>query len=331
MFIRVVCFVLFVLFMISNSEARISDSIKKSFDVKRGGTLGMNCDLGRIEVRGTGEERVDIEVRRDIRAGSEEEEQEILSNLEIEFDQNGNDVFIRSRFHEGRRGLWGWDGWRNRYLRLEFIITVPMNYNVDLRTGDEDIVVSGLQGECRCKTSDGNLVLNDISGMVYAKTSDGDIEVDRCKKSIDVQTSDGDIDVGVVDGDVIAKTSDGEISIKQAQGSVSASTSDGDIEIREFSKKIHAKTSDGSITAYIKNQVDSDCSLSASDGEIKVYLADNIKLTVNAKTSDGHVKSDLPLTIIGETKDDRLQAKLNGGGPELYLRTSDERIYLSRL
>ena len=52
---------------------------------------------------------------------------------------------------------------------------------------------------------------------------------------------------------------------------------------------------------------------------------------VNAGTSGGRVRTEFPVTIRGEISKRKLQAKINGGGPELYLRTSGGSIYLNEL
>jgi hypothetical protein len=42
------------------------------------------------------------------------------------------------------------------------------------------------------------------------------------------------------------------------------------------------------------------------------------------------VSTDLPVTIQGSIRRDTLRAKINGGGPELYLRTSGGGIHIRK-
>jgi hypothetical protein len=53
-------------------------------------------------------------------------------------------------------------------------------------------------------------------------------------------------------------------------------------------------------------------------------------MDVNAHASGGHVSTDFPVTIQGEIDRSSLQAKINGGGPELYLRTSGGGIHIKK-
>jgi len=56
-----------------------------------------------------------------------------------------------------------------------------------------------------------------------------------------------------------------------------------------------------------------------------------VKLNLDAKTSGGRVHTDFPVTVRGEISRRMLKAELNGGGPELYLRTSGGSIHIREL
>ena len=51
---------------------------------------------------------------------------------------------------------------------------------------------------------------------------------------------------------------------------------------------------------------------------------------VDAHASGGHVETDIPVTVQGEISRSTLKAKINGGGPELYLRTSGGSIHIKK-
>jgi hypothetical protein len=116
------------------------------------------------------------------------------------------------------------------------------------------------------------------------------------------------------------KTSGGSIRIGKVAGEVKAITSGGSIKVKEVKGTINAKTSGGSVTAYISEQPEGDCSLTTSGGSVSAHLAGNIKVYVDAKTSGGTAHSDF--SIDGEKSKRKIRGKINGGGPELYLRTS---------
>ena len=308
--------------------ASYRDTIEKSFKVREGGTLTIESDLGSIEVITHKENQVDIEIIREINVSSDREAERILDDLDISFDNRGDDVYIRAEFKRNR-DRWFRNG--NRRLRLEFNVIVPEIYNVDLQTSGGSISVDDLEGYVNAKTSGGSLKFGDIKGPVKGTTSGGSIQLTGSEGDSKLNTSGGGITIGDVNGDIEATTSGGSIRIDRAEGKVIANTSGGGIQVDEVMGDIDAHTSGGSISAYISEQPRGDCSLTTSGGGIIVKLAEDVKAYLDAKTSGGGVQTDFPVTVRGKIKKNELQAAINGGGPRLYLRTSGGSIHIREM
>ncbi|MBN2413566.1 DUF4097 family beta strand repeat protein [candidate division KSB1 bacterium] len=305
--------------------ADIDANLKETFDVNYGGTLFIESDFGTIEVTSWDQKKVQVEVLRSIDAFTQKEADRILKDLEITFDKKGDDVYV---FAEYDRGHFRWS---NNRIKMRFVVSVPKEYNVNLKTEGGSISVSDLEGKAESKTSGGSLTFGQIKGPVNGNTSGGSIKLDGCIGDANVKTSGGSIRIGQVDGNVDAHTSGGSITIDKARGGVIASTSGGSINVEEVMGTIEAKTSGGSVTARISAQPQSDCRLSTSGGSVNVQMADNIKVNLDAKTSGGRVSTEFPVTVQGELSKTQLQAEINGGGPLLYLRTSGGNINLKNL
>lgn len=286
------------------------ETITKSFTVEPGGRLTLETDIGSIEVQGMESDTVDVEVIRKVKTTSDKKAEEILKDFEIDFTQRGRDVFIKAEYE---RSGWQrfWDK-ISKHLQVKYIISVPRVYDVNLKTKGGSISVQDLEGEVISKTSGGSLLYDHIIGDISASTSGGSIKV------------------GQVDGQIGLHTSGGSIKVKQAGGQVDAHTSGGSITVEEVMGAIQAKTSGGSVKAYISRQPKSDCRLTTSGGSITVYMEEDISVDIDARTSGGHVRTEFPVTIRGEISKRALKAKINGGGPELYLRTSGGSIYLKK-
>jgi DUF4097 and DUF4098 domain-containing protein YvlB len=115
------------------------------------------------------------------------------------------------------------------------------------------------------------------------------------------------------------------------KGNVVARTSGGGIHVDDVMGSIDARTSGGSVTARISRQPEDDCRLTTSGGSVTVSLAKDIRVDVDASTSGGRVSTDFPVTLRGEISKRSLRAKINGGGPELYLRTSGGSIHIREM
>jgi hypothetical protein len=296
-----------LLFVIAagTSFGDIEDSISKSFTVAAGGQLTLDTARGSIEVRGSADNLVNIEVIRKAKTSDSNKAKEIFGYLRLDFKQAGNDVTINgAKTTDSSKKL--------NKLKIKFILTVPERYNVDLKTSGGSISVDDLEGTVDIKTSGGSLGLNNIKGPVTGKTSGGSISI------------------GTVDGNVKVNTSGGSIRIENAYGMVNAHTSGGGITVNEVMGTIQADTSGGSVKAYISEQPKGDCRLKTSGGSITVYLAENVALNVDASTSGGSIHTDFPVKIQGKISNRVLKAQINGGGPELYLHTSGGSIYIKK-
>lgn len=286
----------------------IEETITKSYDVSPGGTLNVDTDLGSIEVEAIDRSTVEIKILQKVRTSSEKKADKILKDLEIDIYQKGNDVYIQADYEKH-----GWQKfWDNisKHLRVKYIISVPRVYNVDLKTKGGSISVEGTEGKVESSTSGGSLSFNYIVGDIYGKTSGGSISI------------------GEVEGDIDIHTSGGSIRIAQARGKVNAHTSGGGITVEEVMGAIQAHTSGGSVKAYISLQPSSSCRLTTSGGSVTVTMKNDIAVDINAKTSGGRIHTDFPMTIKGKIDKRSLSGNINGGGPELYLRTSGGSIYI---
>ncbi len=266
-----------------------ADVIERSFDVRDGGWFELDTDRGKIDVRTGSSGEVIVEVVRDGARGEK---------LDVEFEQRGDRVIVK--------GDWpnmdtSW--WRGDRAKIEFNVTVPQRFNLDVSTSGGSIKVDDLDGELRANTSGGSLTFGYIQGQVNAHTSGGSIRLEGGGTDVDLDTSGGSIRVGPVQGSVKARTSGGSISIEEVAGAVDATTSGG------------------SVAATMTQQPTADCNLSTSGGSVTLTIAENLAVDIDATSSSGGVRSDIP--IDGKTKHKRaLRGSLNGGGPTVRLHTS---------
>ena len=306
----IIIIAVFFIFLTGLAFSSIEDTITKSFSVEPGGTLTLESDIGSIEVQAVEGNTLEVEVIRKVKTTSEERAKKILEDYEIEFSQSGKDVYIKAEYE--RHG-WQkfWDSVSKR-LRVKYIVSVPRIYNLDL------------------KTKGGSISVEDVEGKVSSRTSGGSLYFDHILGDVNGRTSGGSIKIGEVDGNIVVHTSGGSIRINIAKGDVDAHTSGGSITVEEVAGTIRARTSGGSVKAYISHQPESNCRLTTSGGSITVYMEEGIGVDVNARTSGGRVQTEFPVTLRGTIKKRSLKAKINGGGPELYLRTSGGSIYLRK-
>lgn len=303
-----------LIFLPMNTAAfggNVEDTIDKSFTVKPGGTLTVDTRRGSIEVEGASGSQVEVTVIREARTTNRSKAQEMFEKFPVDFEQRGGDVFVTANYRENSAWKRFWNDLGNK-LRVKFIIKVPEVYNVDL------------------KTSGGGITVNDLEGRVESKTSGGSLKFDNIAGDITGRTSGGSVRIGEVFGDSKIHTSGGSITIDRARGTVDAHTSGGGITVHEVMGAIRAETSGGSIKAFLSRQPEGPCRLTTSGGGVTVTMAEDIGVDLDAHTSGGSVSTDFPVAIQGKINRSSLKAEVNGGGPELYLRSSGGSIRLKR-
>ena len=146
--------------------------------------------------------------------------------------------------------------------------------------------------------------------------------------NIDLKTGGGSIKLSDIKGRVDAYTSGGSIKLGRVEGDVDVNTSGGSITVDEVFGNIDAHTSGGSIRANISKQPTQDSKLNTSGGSVTVYLSSDIAVDLYARTSGGSVRSEF--AVKGNSKRNRIEGEINGGGPKLNLKTSGGSIRIKK-
>ena len=224
-----------------------------------------------------------------------------------------------------------------RALSISFKMYVPKNVSTDLSTSGGSIALSNLAGNQNFTTSGGSLNLEKLSGRVNGKTSGGSIKVRDAKDDIDLSTSGGTIDAqncggnielstsgGSINldglkGNIMAKTSGGTIRGTGINGELEAHTSGGSVNLRQISGSVDASTSGGSMDIEI-DQIDKYVTASNSGGNIHLTLPANKGLDL--KLRGNKIRVDALSNFSGEQDDHNLNGTVNGGGPDVNVRTS---------
>src|SRR2546430_2748820 len=155
---------------ISAAHAAIESPIHRSFNVHPGGTITIDADLGDIKVV-SGANNVSVDVIRRAKVSSQSRANELFKDLAVNFASEGNNVHIRATYDHPT----SWFHWNND-LEVRFVVNVPSQYNVDLKTSGGDISVSDLNGQAKVNTSGGDVALGHIAGAVDAHTSGCDVD-----------------------------------------------------------------------------------------------------------------------------------------------------------
>jgi hypothetical protein len=283
-------------------QAKITRTVEKTFTVQPGGNFKAITQGGDIAVSTGDVKEIRITAREVIRASSEQEADELLKDLTLVFEQQGDNVTAEAKYGKS----FGLHFHVSTPVQVSFTVTVPRNFNLNLTTSGGDIAVASITGSVRARTSGGDLKFERIDGEIDGSTSGGNIRLKEGTARARLGTSGGDI---VVD---------------RAGGPTEVSTSGGSIELNSVAQLVSATTSGGDVKAVIAEPLKQDSVLSTSGGNVRVQIAKSAGFELDASTSGGEVDAaGLTLTLEkGGLGQSRLAGTVNGGGPRLKLRTS---------
>jgi hypothetical protein len=138
----------------------------------------------------------------------------------------------------------------------------------------------------------------------------------------------GDIEVEGVNGEIELQNTNGEIHVKDVKGPVSATTVNGDISV-----------------VFTSAMVAAPMAFSTLNGDVDVTLPASLKADVRLHSDNGEIYSDFeiamdrtPARVEEEREKGRykvvvareMTGKIQGGGPELFLKTFNGDILLRR-
>lgn len=302
---------LFTLLVVSTFLALSTPSITladeraehKELAADSGGTLTLNVAVGSIDIRTHDKDTVTYDAELERTRSLFSFGSAALDDLVFEYESSGSDAKITMKWKNGKAP-------RNSNIKARHTVMVPSRYNVDVRTAGGKIHGENINGKVAANTSGGSIEFGEVNGEIKARTSGGSIKLEDINGNADIKTSGGSIRIGNVQGDLLARTSGGSVNV----GSVSG--------------ELKAVTSGGSINAELAGQISKPLELRTSGGSIRLTVPPDFKANLNARTSGGKVHCDLPVT--GITKRTDIEGEINGGGPQVTLKTSGGNITVSK-
>jgi hypothetical protein len=166
-----------------------------SLENKKMNILWVDNIHGEIEVNGYDGSEIILEVKKDIKAGSQEELERLWKKINLRVENSGDtaEVFIGGVYENGCKDECECGGRRSHYccccnsqdkleFTFDFSIRVPYSTDLILSTINKgDIVVSRVSGEYKINNVNGGIRMDGISGPAEVHTINGDVYVKYSK------------------------------------------------------------------------------------------------------------------------------------------------------
>jgi hypothetical protein len=221
-----------------------------------------------------------------------------LANVEIVVEERAGRVEVRAehdrnRMERNRRG----DG-----VSVDFAVTVPASASLDLHSVSGGLKVTGVRGTVRAETVSGNVTTVDTPKLEQAKSVSGDV-------SLTGAATEGDLSAGSVSGSITAKG-------LKARGLDLGSVS-GDVLLSDVTcERLAVKSVSGDVE-YAGTLVRTGrYEINSHSGTVRLTLTNPPGFELNANSFSGSIRSDLPMTIGGNSArrdgDDRGRGRRDG-------------------
>jgi DUF4097 and DUF4098 domain-containing protein YvlB len=126
--------------------------------------------------------------------------------------------------------------------------------------------------------------------------------------------------------DVRFTTVNGGVELSRLSGRIKAGTTNGGITAREVAGSVDASTTNGGVDVDLTKLDPDGVSLDTTNGGITLRLPADTRATISARVSNGGIDTnELQLETTASTRR-RLEARLNGGGPNVRIETTNGGI-----
>jgi DUF4097 and DUF4098 domain-containing protein YvlB len=299
-----------------------TERFTRKVKVGRDGRVSIQNISGDIVVTGGSGDEVSIDAVKRTRGDRSE-----LATLDIVVEERAGRVEIRADHERGgfarnRRGGSG---------SVDFTVAVPASAALDVRSVSGSVTVTGVRGAVRAETVSGNVTTTDTPRLEQAKSVSGDV-------SLTGAASDGDLAAGSVSGHITAKG-------LKARGLDLGSVS-GDVLLTDVTcDRLAVKSVSGNVEysgAIVRN---GRYDINSHSGTVRLTFANPVGFELNANSFSGSIRSDLPLTIGGDSprrdRDDRgrrdmgdsrhsMRATFGDGSATLTVRTFSGNIIIAK-
>ena len=255
-----------------------TERFSRKVKVGRDGRVSLANIAGDIVITGGSGDEVSIEAVKRTRGDRSE-----LADVQIIVDERAGRVDIRTEGEQNRSN-------RNRrsdHVSVDYTLSVPASASVDVHSVSGSITVTGVHGALRAETVSGDVITNDTPKLENAKSVSGDI-------SLTSAASEGDLSAASVIGNVTARG-------LKARGLELGSVS-GDITITDVTcDRVSIKSVSGNVEYSGGITRTGRYEINSHSGSVRLMLANPAGFELTASSFSGSIRSDLPLTIGGDS------------------------------
>jgi hypothetical protein len=254
------------------------DRVSQTIKVGDNAVLDLAHLSGDVRVSGGGGSEIKIEAVKRVRHRDAAEGKRLLDLLRVDINTFNNRVEVRT-IYPRRTGTRG----NSMSGSVDYVITVPANAAVALKSVSGNIFVSNVRGEVRAEAVSGDVNIGGTPNVAVAKTVSGDV----LARDIGTQTA---LVLSTVSGTVIG------VGLKVR--ALEAGSVSGDVRITGSQvERLEANSVSGDIEFSAPLTRGGRYEFTSHSGNVRILLTGDTGFELDADTFSGSVRSDVPVTL----------------------------------
>jgi DUF4097 and DUF4098 domain-containing protein YvlB len=208
-----------------------------------------------------------------------------------------------------------------RNVGISYELVVPMESQLEARTGSGSVKAESLRGPLNLRSGNGSLTMLNIAKKTVADTGSGNITAKDVAGDIDLKSGNGNINVSGIGGTVTARTGSGEIVLANITNKVDVHTGNGAIRGTGLLSDFLGDTSSGNISLAAVNGT-----VQAKTGNGNVQI-DNVRGLVDVRSSSGQLKlANIRNDVKAQTGNGGVTAERISGNAELTSSSGNMKV-----
>ena len=221
-----------------NAAEKREEIVEYTLDFVPGNMLSVHANNGEIALKTWESDQVFVHAVKKVKAGSEENAEELLKTTTIDIAETESGIEIRTQRPDNK-----WKPLRpdNKWvpfwnISVSYTITVPQSVRLNLETTNGSISIPSTTGDVKCKTSNGSIKMNGTRGSVNVQTVNGKINLTKIIGGVHAKTANGSIEIAIaeqVPDDIRAESINGGVKLflpSDFQGHLQAKSTIGHID-----------------------------------------------------------------------------------------------------
>jgi hypothetical protein len=303
-------------------QQEVSRDFLKTLTLSPGQTFRIENKFGDVRVRGEGGRDLKISATIRVQANSHEEADSYAQKIQIDVQQEGNGVTVRTIYpDEGKK--WYIRTGKSPSYSVNYDITMPSDAPLFVRNSFGNVNCNGVHAKSEVDNSNGSLTVHD-SGPVRLDNSFGGVDLSGASGDSSIDDHNGTVQATDIRGVLELRNRFGSITVRNVQGTANITGGNGSVMVSDTGSAT-ITTSFGS--ADVRN-VRGDLTLHDNNGNVD-FASVNGSATIS--NSFGNVTfSDVKGRLECTTNNARVKGS-SVGGSNVTIRNSFGNIELDTI